>query len=109
MLNSAPWAGTREELEAELTTRELDAVHSHASAAVRIGARAALAEALSLDVSRLQIVCAPGATGRRPPLVLLDDAPGASDLEASKAKVQSGLARLWEILQEDAERRVQAD
>ena len=40
----------REELEARLSTRELEAVHSKPSAAVRLAARAALAAAMGVSV-----------------------------------------------------------
>jgi hypothetical protein len=79
----APWSGSREALMARLTAREADPVHSLASAAVRLGARAALANAMAVEERRLEIVCAPGATGRRPPRVLLDGSPTAADVSLS--------------------------
>lgn len=71
----ALWSGPLTELLERLTPTEADAVHSRSSAAVRIAARRTVAELLALDEARLQIVCAPGDTGRRPPSVLLDGAP----------------------------------
>lgn len=79
----APWNDSLDALLARMTDREVDAIHSLASAAVRIGARAALANALHVDESRLQIVCAPGVTGRRPPMVLLDGAVAPADVSLS--------------------------
>lgn len=79
----APWGGTLDELMARLSGREADPVHSLASAAVRLGARGALAAAMGVEEDRLEIVCAPGVTGRRPPFVLLDGAPAAADVSLS--------------------------
>lgn len=79
----APWSGSLEELMARLSRREADPVHSLASAAVRIAARGALAAALGVDEDRLEIVCAPGVTGRRPPFVLLDGSPAPADVSLS--------------------------
>lgn len=71
----APWSSPLEDLERALSNRELDAVYSRASAAVRVGARRDLAEELGVDEGRLELVCAPGPNGRRPPYVLLDGEP----------------------------------
>jgi hypothetical protein len=79
----APWDGPLESLLARLTPREADAVHSRPSGAVRLGARATLASALGVPERRLEIVCAPGPVGRRPPMVLLDGAPAAADVSLS--------------------------
>ena len=79
----ATWSAPRTELEARLTPRELEAVHSGASLAVRIGARAAIAEALAIDGHRVEIVCAPGKPGRRPPAVWLDGEPAPVDVSLS--------------------------
>ena len=79
----ATWSAPRAELESRLTPRELEAVHSLASAAVRIGARAAIADALAVAEHRLEIVCAPGKPGRRPPAVLLDGDPATVDVSLS--------------------------
>ncbi|HKJ02207.1 MAG TPA: 4'-phosphopantetheinyl transferase superfamily protein [Longimicrobiales bacterium] len=81
--SGAPWRGSLEELLARFTEREADPVHSRASAAVRLGARAALASALDVAEERLEIVCAPGVTGRRPPRVLLDGSPAGADVSLS--------------------------
>ena len=79
----APWRGSLEELMRSFTVREADAVYSVHSAAVRIGARAELAERLGVDEERLEIVCAPGPTSQRPPLVLLDGGPTPADVSLS--------------------------
>lgn len=81
--SGAPWADELEVLLRRFTQREADAVHSRASAAVRLGARAALAEALNIEEARLEIVCSPGARGRRPPRLLLDGEAIAVDLSLS--------------------------
>jgi phosphopantetheinyl transferase (holo-ACP synthase) len=81
-----PDSGRAEPLDAlleRLTERERDAVHSVPSAAVRIGARAELAALLGLEVTRLEIVCRPGASGRRPPYVLVDGSPAKVDVSLS--------------------------
>jgi hypothetical protein len=77
------WAGSLEELTRSLSAREADAVHSRESAAVRIGARAEVAELLGVTENRLEIVCAPGPSGRRPPCVLLDGRETRTDLSLS--------------------------
>lgn len=74
---------TLEELLPLLTPREAEAVHSPASAAVRVAARAALATLLAVGEQRLEIVCDPGVTGRRPPRVLLDGHPARADVSLS--------------------------
>ena len=79
----APWAGDYETLLKRLTPREADAVHSPASLSVRLGARADLAQALGVEEPRVEIVCAPGQTGRRPPWVLLDGEPTRADVSLS--------------------------
>jgi phosphopantetheinyl transferase (holo-ACP synthase) len=79
----APWSGGLEALLPRFTDREADPVHSLPSAAVRLGARAALAAALGVDEKRLEIVCAPGVTGRRPPRVLLDGSAAPADVSLS--------------------------
>ena len=83
---AGPPGGWGEELEALLprfTAREADAVHSLPSAAVRLRARTALAAALSVEESALEIVCDPGVTGRRPPRVLLNGLPAPADVSLS--------------------------
>lgn len=77
------WVRAPEVLLGSLTAREAEAVHSHASAAVRVGARRALAEALGVDETRLEIVCDPGPVGRRPPRVLLDGRAARADVSLS--------------------------
>lgn len=79
----APWAGGMEALLPRLTPREAEPVHSLRSAAVRVGARRALASLVGVAESRLEIVCRPGTLGRRPPLVLLDGEPAAADVSLS--------------------------
>jgi len=90
----APWCAPLEELIGRFSSREADPVHSVASAAVRLGARAALAAALSLDEARLEIVCAPGPTGRRPPHALLDGNRAPADVSLS----HHGAWIAWAIL-----------
>ena len=79
----AAWSGPRTELERRLSPRELEAVHSQASLAVRIAARTAIADALAVDEQRLEIVCAPGKPSRRLPAVLLDGERGTVDVSLS--------------------------
>ncbi len=79
----APWDRRLEDLLPRFTAREADAVHTRPSAAVRIAARAALANILSLDEARIEIVCDPGAPGRRPPRVLVDGCPADADVSLS--------------------------
>jgi phosphopantetheinyl transferase (holo-ACP synthase) len=79
----APWDAPLQRLLGRFTEREADAVHSRASAAVRLGARAALAAALDVAERRLEIVCAPGFAGRRPPNVLLDGRAAPADVSLS--------------------------
>ncbi len=90
----ALWDAALEQLLPRFTAREVDAVHSLASAAVRLGARAALARALDVAERRLEIVCAPGYPGRRPPAVLLDGAPSTADVSLSHHGAWMG----WAIL-----------
>jgi len=78
-----PWSGEMEELRARFTERELDAVYSRQSAAVRLGARADLARALGVDEARVEIVCDPGPTSQRPPRVMLDGALARADVSLS--------------------------
>lgn len=77
------WTGSLEELTPRFTERELDAVYSRQSAAVRLGIRAHLAELLGVREKRIEIVCAPGPTGRRPPSVLLDGERARVDVSLS--------------------------
>jgi len=77
------WAGSLDALRDRFTPRELDAVHSRHSAAVRLAARSTLATALAVDEDRLEIVCDPGPTSQRPPRVLLDGRRGRMDVSLS--------------------------
>ena len=77
------WAGSLADLRQSLSEREADAVHSRESAAVRIGAREEIARLLGVTESRLEIVCAPGPSGRRPPCILLDGQATRTDLSLS--------------------------
>ena len=77
------WAGSLADLRQSLSEREADAVHSRESAAVRIGAREEIARLLGVSESRLEIVCAPGASGLRPPCVLLDGQATRTDISLS--------------------------
>lgn len=79
----APWSGSLEDLLVGFTEREADAVHTRPSAAVRIGARVELADMMGIDVSRVEIVCDPGAPGRRPPRVFVDGSPARADVSLS--------------------------
>ena len=87
----APWSDDPTAESTLLSARELDAVHSPASAAVRIGAKSALAGALDIESARIEIVCAPGSLGRRPPRVLLDGE--AANIDVSLA--HDGLWLAW--------------
>jgi phosphopantetheine--protein transferase-like protein len=91
---SAPWAGGLDQLLRRFTPRETEAIHSVASAAVRIGARRALAALAGVDERRLEIVCRPGIMGRRPPFVMLDGREAAADVSLSHAGGWIGWA-LW--------------
>ena len=75
-----PWGADTAELERRLTDRELAAVHSRASAAVRVGAKSMLADMLTVDENDIEIVCAPGAIGRMPPFVFLNGKPAGADV-----------------------------
>lgn len=65
------------------TPREVDAVHSFPSAAVRLLARSHVAATLGSDEDEVEIVCDPGVTGRRPPRVLLRGRPAPCDVSLS--------------------------
>jgi hypothetical protein len=58
-------------------------VYSVPSAAVRVGARGDLAGAIGVAERRVEIVCGPGAVGRRPPRVLLDGEETEADVSLS--------------------------
>lgn len=79
----SPWAGPLDALRERFTSRELDAVYSRHSAAVRLGARSTLAAVLGVAEDRLEIVCDPGPTSQRPPRVLLDGRRGGMDVSLS--------------------------
>jgi phosphopantetheine--protein transferase-like protein len=70
-------------LRDRLTPAEVNAVHSHASAAARVHARSELARAMRVDESRLEIVNEPGPKGRRPPRVLMDGTQAVADVSLS--------------------------
>lgn len=77
------WGERLDALLDRFTEREADAIHSVASAAVRLRARRALALALRVEESALEIICDPGVKGRRPPRVLLGGEPAAADVSLS--------------------------
>jgi hypothetical protein len=78
-----PWSGSEAELRARLTPLEDASVHSRASAAVRIGARQALASDMGVAAARVEIVGDAEAKGRRPPRVLLDGQEATADVSLS--------------------------
>ena len=77
------WAGSFQELKSRLSARELDAVYSRESAAVRVGARQDLAVLLGVEEKRLEIVCGLSAAGKRPPRVFIDGDPAKADVSLS--------------------------
>ena len=79
----SPWAESLDDLLQRLTELERRSVHAASSAAVRIGARDEVARFLDLSTDRVEIVCAPGPYGRRPPAVLVDGAPSNVDVSLS--------------------------
>ena len=64
-----------ETLKGRLGQSELAAARGFAHALVRLAARVEVAQRLSVDPARLEIVNAPGPAGRTPPIVHHDDAP----------------------------------
>jgi len=80
---STAWSGPLDDLMSRFSERELDAVRTRRSAAVRLAARASVAERLGVAEERIEIVCDPGTFGRRPPRVLLDGAPADADVSLS--------------------------
>lgn len=78
-----PWLAPLESLLERFTDLERASVHSVPSAAVRIAARDDAARLLDVDVGRVEIVCGPGALGRRPPRVLVDGTPARVDVSLS--------------------------
>lgn len=79
----ALWSQPLERLLSHFSSREADAVRARPSAAVRIGARATLADMMRIDESRIEIVCDPGLPGRRPPRVFVDGSPADADVSLS--------------------------
>jgi hypothetical protein len=81
------WSGEAEVIEDEFrnhfSPEELDCISHRTSALTRMSARRALASVLSLDESRLEVRCGPGAPGRRVPLVFLDGRKAPLDLTLS--------------------------
>jgi len=77
------WSGPLEELMPRFSEREADAVRTLESAAVRLGAREDVARMLGVTEERVEIVCVPGPSGRRPPRVLLDGCGAAADVSLS--------------------------
>lgn len=79
----APWLAPLESLLERFTELERASVHSVSSAAVRIAARADAADLLGVEVGRVEIVCGPGALGRRPPRMLVDGRSADVDVSLS--------------------------
>lgn len=77
------WAGDLDNLMPKFTPQEADAVYSRESAAVRLGARSALSGVLDTEEEHIEIVCAPGTPGRRPPRVLVHGQEGLADVSLS--------------------------
>jgi phosphopantetheinyl transferase (holo-ACP synthase) len=77
------WSGSLEDLMSRFSQREADAVRSVESAAVRLGARAEVAQLLGVAEERVEIVCDPGPVSRRPPRVLLDGTAARADVSLS--------------------------
>lgn len=84
-------------LLSRLTAREREAVHSVASAAVRLGARSLLAQVLGADENEVEIVCSPGVTGRRPPHALLRGSAAPADVSLS----HHGRWLAWAVLRQN--------
>lgn len=80
---ASSWSGPLEELMPRFSEREADAVRTLESAAVRLGAREDVARMLGVTEERVEIVCAPGPSSRRPPRVLLDGCGAAADISLS--------------------------
>jgi len=75
--------GWRDTLRDRFTDEEWRSVHSRASALVRILAKTDLAGTLGADEEALEIVCAPGPSGRMPPSLRVDGRPYPGDLSLS--------------------------
>jgi len=70
-------------LEKRFTKRERPAVHSMASAAVRMAARDGVAAELGAEAGDLEIVCQGGAVGRTPPRLYVRGTPARTDVSLS--------------------------
>jgi phosphopantetheinyl transferase (holo-ACP synthase) len=70
-------------VEGMFSYAEWGCIHHPASAFTRLQARAAVAAALNVEESRLEIRCGPGKPGRTVPLVFLDGRPHPVDLTLS--------------------------
>lgn len=75
--------GSAQGLEGHFSSAEWECVTHRASALARINARRALARALGVSESRLEIRCRPGLPGRRIPSVWLDNEETEADLSLS--------------------------
>lgn len=62
--------------EGSFSAEERDAVRGLPSALVRLAVRSEAAHCLGVEERRLQVICPPGPTGRRPPYLHLDGVPG---------------------------------
>ena len=79
----ALWSATYPELIEEFTEEERTGVHSRESAAVRIGAKASIADVINVPSDRLQIVRPRGPAGLGHPLLLVDGKPCSIDISFS--------------------------
>jgi len=75
--------GSAQGFQGHFSSAEWECVTHRASALTRISARRALAVALGVTESRLEIRCGPGLPGRRIPSVWLDGEETAADLTLS--------------------------
>jgi len=75
--------GSAQGLQGHFSSEEWECVTHRASALTRISARRALAGALGIAESRLEIRCGPGLPGRRIPSVWMDGEENAADLTLS--------------------------
>lgn len=80
---SSRWSGPLENLMRRFSEREADAVKTLESAAVRLGAREEVARLLRVAEERVEIVCPPGPSTRRPPQVLVDGCGARVDVSLS--------------------------
>ncbi len=65
------------------TARERRSIRGVRSAYVRLLARRAVAESLSMDEARLELICGSSPTGRIPPQLLMDGEPSGIDVSLS--------------------------